>query len=56
MAVSWVLGQFGRKRDSAIARYKAFVRQGMTHASPWDDGLRQQTYLGDEALVTRMQA
>ena len=51
-----VLGQFARERDSAIARYKAFVRQGMTQASPWEDGLRQQIHLGDEAFVTRMPA
>ncbi len=56
MAVSWVLGQFGRGRDSAIARYKAFVRDGAGQSSLWDEGLRQQIYLGDEAFVTRMQA
>ncbi len=56
LAVSWVLGQFGRGRDPAIARYKAFVRQGTSQCSPWEEGLRQQIYLGDEAFVIRMQA
>ncbi len=55
LTVSWVLAQFGRRRAQAIDRYKAFVRQGSGVASPWQEGLRQQIYLGDEAFVTRMQ-
>ncbi len=55
LTVSWVLAQFGRRRAQAIDRYKAFVRQGSGVASPWEEGLRQQIYLGDEAFVTRMQ-
>jgi len=51
-----VLGQFARGRDQAIARYKAFVREGTSQSSPWEEGLRQQIYLGDEAFVSRMQA
>ncbi len=56
LAVSSVLGQFGRGRASAIARYKAFVRQGTGQANLWEQSLRQPIYLGDEAFVTRMQA
>ncbi len=55
LTVSWVLAQFGRRRAQAVDRYKAFVRQGSGVASPWQEGLRQQIYLGDEAFVTRMQ-
>ena len=32
------------------------MRQGTGQASLWEESLRQQIYLGDEAFVTRMQA
>ena len=51
-----MLGQFGGRRDAAIAGYKAFVRQGADQSSPWETGLRQQIYLGGETFVTTMQA
>ena len=42
-------------RRRAARRYAALVAQGRDVAL-WDEGLRQQIYLGDEAFVDRMQA
>lgn len=39
----------------AARRYAELVAQGQDEAL-WDDGLRQQIYLGDDAFVDRMQA
>ncbi|MBI2985929.1 MAG: transposase [Deltaproteobacteria bacterium] len=51
LTVDWVLGQFGRKRRQAQARYREFVREGLEH-QPWER-LKRQIYLGSEAFIER---
>lgn len=51
LTVDWVLGQFGRKRRQAQARYREFVREGLEH-QPWER-LRGQIYLGSEEFIER---
>lgn len=43
-----------RGTSLAVARYEALVAQGKD-VKLWDSALRQQSYLGDEAIVARMQ-
>lgn len=54
LAVNGVLAAFGRQRATAIARYVAFVKQGIGSPGPWGD-LRGQVYLGGEAFLADMQ-
>lgn len=49
----WLLRQFGRRRVTAVAGYRDFVRAGVGLPSIWD-GLRGQVFLGSEAFVDRM--
>jgi len=51
LTVDWVLGQFGRKRRGAQAKYREFVREGLEH-QPWER-LRGQIYLGSEEFIER---
>jgi putative transposase len=51
LCVEWLLGQFGRRRPQAEARYRAFVREGLGER-PWEK-LRGQIYLGSEKFVRR---
>lgn len=54
LEVNWLLGQFGKQRNRAIAKYKDFVRQGVGLPSLWR-ALSRQIYLGGEGFVERMQ-
>lgn len=54
LATDALLAQFGTRRAQARRRYRQFVREGIKQGSIWT-GLRQQTYLGDERFVARMQ-
>lgn len=52
----YLLGRPARSaadRGAAAGRYAAMVEQARD-ATLWDDGLRQQVFLGDEAFVARM--
>lgn len=51
----WVLGQFSRQRNRAIAGYVDFVRAGVGLPSIWDN-LQGQIYLGSAAFIASMQA
>lgn len=55
LQTDWVLGQFGQRRSSAIAKYAAFVHEGARLPSVWGN-LRGQIYLGSAAFLGRMQA
>jgi REP element-mobilizing transposase RayT len=50
LATDWVLGQFGRKKKQAQARYQAFVLEGITKESPWRE-VKGQIFLGDTRFV-----
>lgn len=52
---AWLLGQFGRTRGEAVARYTDFVRAGVGLPGVWEH-LRGQIYLGGDAFLQRMQA
>lgn len=54
LEVDTILGCFSKRRQSARAKYIAFVRQGKNAPSIWDN-LTQQIYLGDERFVMRAQ-
>lgn len=54
LETDWLLGQFGRQRGEAVARFKDFVRAGVGLPSVWAD-LRGQIYLGRDGFVQRMQ-
>lgn len=52
----YLLGRPARSaadRGAAAGRYAAMVERAF-NATLWDDGLRQQVFLGDEAFVARM--
>lgn len=51
----WVLAGFGRRKASAIEKYKQFIAQGKGQPSPWQC-LRNQVFLGDEKFVENMQS
>lgn len=55
LQTDWILGQFGQRRSSAIAKYVAFVHEGARLPSVWSQ-LQGQIYLGSEAFVRKMQA
>lgn len=55
LQTDWILGQFGQRRSSAIAKYVAFVHEGARLPSVWSQ-LQGQIYLGSEAFVKKMQA
>lgn len=55
LQTGWILGQFGQRRASAIARYIQFVHEGARLPSVWTQ-LRGQIYLGSESFVRKMQA
>ncbi|MCF7980719.1 MAG: transposase [Pseudomonadales bacterium] len=52
--VDWILAAFGRRKATAIARYKKFVAEGKDQPSPWTQ-LRNQIYLGSQPFVEKMQ-
>lgn len=49
----WLLGQFGRDRQTGAARYRAFVAEGAGQPSPWDR-LTGQILLGSDSFVKKM--
>jgi len=51
----WVLGNFGRDRESAQKAYRAFVKQGRGQPGPWE-ALKNQIYLGSDQFVEDMQS
>ena len=52
LETDWLLGQFGRSRQAAVARYVNFVRAGVGQPPVWD-GLRHQLFLGSDAFIER---
>jgi REP element-mobilizing transposase RayT len=54
LQADWILGQFGQRRSSAIAKYVAFVHEGARLPSVWTQ-LQGQIFLGSEAFVQKMQ-
>jgi len=55
LQTDWILGQFGSRRSSAIAKYVSFVYEGARLPSVWAQ-LQGQIYLGSEAFVKKMQS
>lgn len=55
LQTDWLLGQFGRQRNQAIAGYIDFVRAGVGLPSVWDN-LQGQIYLGSEKFIEQMQS
>jgi putative transposase len=53
LTIEWVLSQFAGRRDVAQARYRVFVKDGMTQPAPWDR-LRGQILLGERAFIERV--
>ena len=54
LQVKTVLKQFSHQREVARKRYREFVRQGVSRASPWEQ-LRGQIYLGGDDFLARME-
>ncbi|MEZ5628638.1 MAG: transposase [Rhodocyclaceae bacterium] len=52
LETDWILGQFGRARKLAQARYAAFVAEGVGGPRIWDR-LRHQMLLGGDAFVAQ---
>ncbi len=55
LQMDWILGQFGQRRSSAIAKYVRFIHEGARLPSVWTQ-LQGQIYLGSEAFVKQMQS
>ncbi|MGK0399836.1 MAG: putative transposase, partial [Gammaproteobacteria bacterium] len=49
------LSCFGKRRSSAVEKYKVFVAEGKGQISPWSL-LKKQIFLGDENFVEEMEA
>ena len=54
LTTDWLLAQFSKQRAAAQRKYRAFVAEGISQASPWDK-LQGQVLLGSEAFVERLQ-
>ncbi len=54
LSADWPLSQFGKQRANARRKYKAFVAEGTSQASPWPQ-VRGQVLLGSERFVGRLQ-
>lgn len=54
LQTDWMLGQFGARRFSAIAKYVSSVHEGARPPSIWTQ-LPGQIYLGSEAFVKKKQ-
>lgn len=54
LSVDWILSCFAKRKKVAMERYRQFVSDGRSQASPWGQ-LKSQIYLGDDAFVTEMQ-
>jgi putative transposase len=55
LQTDFILSQFAAQRAWAIAKYVAFVHEGVKLSSVWAQ-LQGQIYLGPEAFVKKMQA
>ena len=55
LQTDWILGQLGRRRSSAMAKYVTFVHEGARLPSVWTQ-LQGQIYLGSDAFVKKMQS
>ena len=55
LQVNWLLSCFGKRRSSAVEKYKVFVAEGKGQISPWSL-LKKQIFLGDENFVEEMEA
>ena len=55
LQTDWILGQFGQRRSSAMAKYVTFVHEGARLPSVWTQ-LQGQIYLGSDAFVKKMQS
>ena len=55
LQTEWLLAAFGKRKSSAIEKYKAFVAEGRGQPSPWTL-LKNQVYLGGDEFVEKMQA
>jgi hypothetical protein len=50
LTVDWILSQFGVKMNTAITKYRRFVRNGIKKESIWKN-LRGQSLLGEDDFV-----
>ena len=50
----FVLAQFAAQRARAVAKYAAFVQEGLGLPSLWD-GLKGQIFLGSESFIRKME-
>ena len=55
LSTDWLLSCFAKQKKIAMERYRSFVSEGKSQASPWGQ-LKKQIYLGDDAFVEEMQA
>ena len=53
LTVDWLLSQFGQQRTAAQRKYRAFVAEGISQRSPWEQ-LRGQVLLGSDRFVARL--
>lgn len=53
LTIDWLLSQFSRQRAAAQRKYRAFVVEGISQGSPWED-VRGQVLLGSERFVERL--
>ncbi len=50
LETDWILSAFGRRKATAVARYRKYVMEGKNQPSPWEQ-LRNQVFLGSEQFV-----
>jgi len=50
LTTDWILATFGKRKSSAIKKYRQFVSDGKHQPSPWEQ-LRNQIFLGDDQYV-----
>jgi putative transposase len=55
LQVNWLLSCFGKRRSSAIAKYKTYVDEGKGQSSPWSL-LKKQVFLGDDDFIEAMES
>ena len=55
LQVNWLLSCFGKRRLSAIEKYRVFVAEGKGQLLPWPL-LKKQIFLGDDNFVEEMEA
>ena len=55
LKTDWILGNFAKRRKTAIAKYVDFVREGIGLPSLWKD-LQNQIFLGTEKFVNKKQS